>query len=67
MERPLDYSIDRFYLVSNETLGLTGDTKYLYNSSTADVYPITEETSMTVGRIARRAGISAEAVGGRSR
>ena len=46
MERPLDYSIDRFYLVSNETLGLTGDTKYLYNSSTADVYPITEETSM---------------------
>ena len=27
MERPLDYSIDRFYLVSNETLGLTGDTK----------------------------------------
>lgn len=46
MERPLDYSIDRFYLVSNETLGLTGDTKYLYNSSTADVYPVTEDTSM---------------------
>ena len=29
MGRPLDYSIDRFYLVNNETLGLDNSTKYL--------------------------------------
>lgn len=44
MGRPLDYSIDRFYLVNNETLGLDNSTKYLYNASTMDVYPVTEET-----------------------
>lgn len=44
MGRPLDYSIDRFYLVNNETLGLDENTKYLYNASTMDVYPVTEET-----------------------
>ena len=27
MKRPLDYSIDRFYLVNNETLGLDNSTK----------------------------------------
>ena len=41
MGRPLDYSIDRFYLVNNETLGLDNSTKYLYNASTMDVYPVT--------------------------
>ena len=46
MGRPLDYSIDRFYLVNNENLGLNSDTKYLYNSSTMDVYLINEETKM---------------------
>jgi hypothetical protein len=46
MERPLDASKDRFYLVKSEALGLEGDTKYLYNSGTMDVYPITEETKI---------------------
>ena len=46
MGRTLDYSIDRFYLVNNENLDLEEDTKYLYNSATMDVYPITEETKM---------------------
>ncbi|MDE6520404.1 MAG: dockerin type I repeat-containing protein [Ruminococcus sp.] len=43
---PLDYSIDRFYLVNNEKLGLNSDTKYLYNANTMDIYPISEETKM---------------------
>ncbi len=46
MGRPLDYSIDRFYLVNNENLGLNSDTKYLYNAGTMDVYLINEETKM---------------------
>lgn len=46
MGRSLDYSIDRFYLVNNEKLGLNSDTKYLYNADTMDVYPINEETKM---------------------
>ncbi|MCM1133198.1 MAG: dockerin type I repeat-containing protein [Ruminococcus flavefaciens] len=46
MGRPLDYSVDRFYLVNNEKFGLNGDTKYLYNSGTADVYAVNEETKM---------------------
>lgn len=46
MGRPLDYSIDRFYLVNNQKLGLNSDTKYLYNSGTMDVYPVNEETKM---------------------
>ena len=44
MGRPLDYSIDRFYLVNNKILGLDNSIKYLYNASTMDVYPVTEET-----------------------
>lgn len=44
--RPLDYSIDRFYLINNESLGLNSDTKYLYNSGTMDVYTVNEETKM---------------------
>jgi hypothetical protein len=32
--------------VKSEALGLEGDTKYLYNSGTMDVYPITEETKI---------------------
>lgn len=46
MDRPLDYSIDRFYLVNNEKLGLNGDTKYLYNAAAKDVYIVNEETKM---------------------
>lgn len=46
MGRPLDYSIDRFYLVNNEKLGLNSDTKYLYNATTMDVYVLNEETKM---------------------
>lgn len=46
MGRPLDYSIDRFYLVNNENLGLNSDTKYLYNAGTMDVYLTNEETKM---------------------
>ena len=47
MGRPLDYSIDRFYLVNREQLGLENNTiNYLYNSSTMDVYVICEETKM---------------------
>ncbi|MCM1271484.1 MAG: dockerin type I repeat-containing protein [Ruminococcus flavefaciens] len=46
MGRPLDYSIDRFYLVNNEKLGLNTDTKYLYNAYTMDVYVVNEETKM---------------------
>lgn len=46
MGRPLDYSIDRFYLVNNEKLGLNSDTKYLYNTGTMDVYTVNEETKM---------------------
>lgn len=46
MGRPLDYSIDRFYLVNNEKLGLNSDTKYLYNAGTMDVYTVNEETKM---------------------
>ncbi|MDE6665951.1 MAG: dockerin type I repeat-containing protein [Ruminococcus sp.] len=46
MGRLLDYSIDRFYLVNNEKLGLNSDTKYLYNADTMDIYPINEETKM---------------------
>lgn len=46
MGHPLDYSIDRFYLVNNEKLGLNSDTKYLYNAGTMDVYIINEETKM---------------------
>ena len=44
--RPLDYSIDRFYLVNNEKFGLNSDTKYLYNAGTMDVYTVNEETKM---------------------
>ena len=44
--RALDYSIDRFYLVNNDTLGLDGSTRYLYHSGTGTVFPITEETRM---------------------
>ena len=47
MGRPLDYSIDHFYLVNREHLGLENNTiNYLYNSSTMDVYVICEETKM---------------------
>lgn len=46
MKRPLDYSIDRFYLVNNEKLDLNSDTKYLYNADTMDVYIVNEETKM---------------------
>ncbi|MDE7364257.1 MAG: hypothetical protein K2N27_05130, partial [Ruminococcus sp.] len=46
MGRPLDYSIDRFYFVNNEKLGLNSDTKYLYNTSTMDVYYVNEDTKM---------------------
>lgn len=44
--RALDYSIDRFYLVSNDALGLDDSTRYLYHSGTGTVFPITEETRM---------------------
>ena len=44
--RSLDYSIDRFYLVNNEKLGLNSDTKYLYNAETMDIYVVNEETKM---------------------
>ena len=44
--RALDYSIDRFYLVSNDALGLDDSTRYLYHSGTGMVFPITEETRM---------------------
>ena len=46
MGHPLDYSIDRFYLVNNEKLGLNNDIKYLYNADTMDVYTVNEETKM---------------------
>lgn len=46
MDRPLDYSIDRFYLVNNKKLGLNSDAKYLYNATTMDVYIVNEETKM---------------------
>ncbi len=46
MGRPLDYSIDRFYLVNNEKLGLNSDTRYLYNATTMDVYVVNEETKI---------------------
>lgn len=46
MGRPLDYSIDRFYLVNHEKFGMNSDIKYLYNVSTMDIYPINEETKM---------------------
>ncbi|MCM1008900.1 MAG: dockerin type I repeat-containing protein [Ruminococcus flavefaciens] len=46
MGRPLDYSIDRFYLVNNEKFGLNSDTNYLYNAGTMDVYVVNEETKM---------------------
>ena len=39
-------TIDRFYLVNNESLSLKGDMKYLYNAGTMDVYLINEETKM---------------------
>lgn len=44
MNRPIDNSIDRFYPVSTQTLGMDGTAKYLYNAATADVYPVIEET-----------------------
>lgn len=44
--RPLDYSVDRFYLVNNEKIGLNSNTKYLYNAETKDIYAVTEETPM---------------------
>jgi hypothetical protein len=46
MGRQLDYSKDRFYLVNCDKLGLEGDTEYLYNSGTMDVYTVTEETKI---------------------
>ena len=41
--RALDYSIDRFYLVINDALGLDDSTRYLYHSGTGMVFPITED------------------------
>ena len=54
MERPLDYSVDRFYLVNNEKFGLNSDTKYLYNASTKDVYAVNEECDVVLERLERR-------------
>jgi hypothetical protein len=46
MGRSLDYSIDRFYLVNNEKLGMDSEIRYLYNAETMDVYIVNEETAM---------------------
>ena len=46
MDRPLDYSVDRFYLVNTDAFNLSDAVQYLYNSETKDVYMINEKTKM---------------------
>ena len=46
MGRPLDYSVDRFYLVHSDAIGLSDTTQYLYNAATKDVYVVNTETNM---------------------
>lgn len=45
MNRPLDYSVDRFYLVNSDAFN-SDTVQYLYNSATKDVYMINAKTKM---------------------